>query len=328
MRGTSIVVAFGLGCSAPAKPDVATPPPPATAQKTGPKSWFAPKEVTSIAQLIPFQRWPGVPARAIGIVFVTGRQPWGGSIDHLRNVIDRSSYPQTYAFSAGRSSPHSVMWEATSGGALFMKDYSVCKPSGGELRLDATAYSEKSRNAYGLSRRAHIVELEVNHGQGGCGGTFVATASKILDGTPDIPMDPEAVILELRKRFDNVVATYSDKLVVDTSGDTNLKNVKRTQTVGILPTWIATTRQLEVLFVYRDLAEGDTQASRGRVDPFLLARPAPPQTRQVGHGVAMAARYTTDRTGRFLSEQIYLPSAFTEHDHGPRDWFNYANETP
>jgi hypothetical protein len=302
------LVVFALGCGSPAKPTpVVTPPPVETAPTTAPKSWFAPRQLPSIAKLIPHQRWPDVPGRAIGVVWVTGRQPWGGSIDHLRNV-DTHPFRQSYVFSVNRSSPYLMLWEATGGGEL-VKNRPVCSLGGGEVKYDAAEYNQRSRNAYGLKRRAHIVELEVNSGKGGCNVHFVATASKILDGTPEIPLDPEAVFVELRKRFDGVVAKYHDQLVFDATAvdAADVKNRKRSQYVGLLPTWIVTTRQLEVLFVYRDVAEGSIEG---------------PTPRRVAVGVAMAARYTVDREGRFLNEQIFMPSQFTDGDGGPRDWFN------
>jgi hypothetical protein len=162
-----------------------------------------------------------------------------------------------------------------------MKGWDVCVPGGGTARYDATAYNHRSRNPYGLRRRAHIVELEVNGGRGGCPNNyFVATAAKILDGTPEVPLDPEAAILELRRRFDELVAGHADQLKLATEADQ--EPVAR---VGVLPTWLPATRELEVLFVYRTLAGA--------------------------RGVAMAARYTVDRAGRFLHEQVFLPVAVT-----------------
>jgi hypothetical protein len=173
-----------------------------------------------------------------------------------------------------------MYWEATAGGEHFMKGWDVCIP-GAKARYDATAYNHRSPNAYGLKRRAHIVELEVNGGRGGCPNDyFVASAAKILDGTTEIPMDPEKVILDLRKRFDELVAGYAAELQPKEQG--------ADQTVGVLPTWLPEQHELEVLFVYRKMS-----AKHPR-------------------GLAMAARYRVDRAGAFLNEQVFLPTAFSE----------------
>jgi hypothetical protein len=291
----------------------------------GPTTTFRPQP---IAALIPFQAWPPLPGHAVGIVFASGRQPWGGSIDHLRGV-DINPQQQAYMFMADGSSPYAVHWHVKGGGPKVSPGYEVCvslKPTT-TARFDAAYFQPGDRNTYGLHRRAHIVDLEINGGRGSCGGSdFVVTAAKILDGTPDVPFDAEHVLLDLRRMFDERVKEHEAGLHAAMVEDKRvLEREKRERSIGILPSWRTHERELSVLFVLRDLHEGWIGMSRPAQELFAHPMRRPPE--RIARGAAMAVRYTVDHTGRVVGEELFLPSGFSEGAPGrDDDWYGKGND--
>jgi hypothetical protein len=309
-RAIRVTRSSGTGQYAPGGPPelVATAPPP----------------TISISRQIPFQQWPDLGDRVIGIVYAGGKEPWGGSIDHLRGV-DANPQNHEYVLAANGSSPYPLLWAASSGGSNFLPGVTVCIPGGATDKVDAALYKPGDKNAYKLSRRAHIVELVINGGKGSCGEQFVVTGARILDRTHAIPMDPEKTLLELRRRFDKLVAKHKTDLRATIEKlPLGVKNEKTTKDLGVLPSWLGPEEQLEVLFVYRELREGLKLSATWRPAPFLFARPRMPDPVRVAKGAAIGARYTVDKTGKFIGEKIYLPSSFTESDQtSPTDWYRY-----
>ena len=193
---------------------------------------------------VPYQQWPQVPARVIGILYVAGPQPWGGAINHMRG-IEASPDRREYKFGFDRSSPYAIYFESDGRGYNVLNDWQVQTPNGTML-IDSAMYLQDTPNAWGLHRRAHLVEIEVNRGQGGVGGHvhFVGTDVRVLDGTASHPLRVEDVLLQLTARFQQERGVRSQ---------------------GIWPTWIEREGVLEVLFyagsvvsLYRVSRDGQT----------------------------------------------------------------------
>ena len=74
-------------------------------------------------------------------------------------------------------------------------------PDGGMLQLDVAQFSPRVADPWGLSKQAHLVDLELNAGLGSqAGDLMVATNARVLDGTEVFPLDLEVVLTSLARR--------------------------------------------------------------------------------------------------------------------------------
>jgi hypothetical protein len=109
-------------------------------------------------------------------------------------------------FSVDRSMPFWVYFP-TDDGEQAHSPYSVTLPDGSPFETPvASMLRPGAPNDRGLSEIGHLVELEVNGGAGSREGHFVATAVRVLDGTPEIPMQTGQVLLALQARIDRLLA--------------------------------------------------------------------------------------------------------------------------
>jgi hypothetical protein len=217
--------------------DVPPPPPPPADVQQGPGH-------ASLEALVPFQQWPQVPARVRGIVYVAGPQPWGGAINHMRG-IEASPDRREYKFSFDRSSPYAIYFESDGRGYNYLHGWQVPTPTG-PMHINSAMFLQDTPNTWGMNRRAHLVEIDVNHGRGGVGGHvhFVGTSVRVLDGSASHPMRVEDVLLQLTARF---------------------QQERGQRSTGIWPTWIESEGVLEVLFYAGSVASMYRVARDGRV---------------------------------------------------------------
>lgn len=304
--------------------DPAAPPAPSSLVGAARPASYSEVQAVAISRLIPTSEWPDVPGRAVGVVFAAGPQPWGASVNNLRGFDTRPD-SEVYRFSLEGASSYGVYWMTTRGGMAFDRR----QPCKARRAFASAGFKPGDQNTHGLVRRAHVVELAVNSGVGGCGSEFVATGTRILDRTDAVWFDTETVLGQLRKRFDATVTAHANDLAsAMNEKHRKLEHDKREKLVAAMPTWLANERQLEVLFIVKDEHSGTIYGYGALAgDRTLFARPRPPDPIHFVHGAAMAVRYTVDHEGKLVGETVYLPAAYTAHrggdyyERGEDDWY-------
>jgi len=280
--------------------------------------------------LVPFQTWPELPGRAVGLLMASGQQPWGGSINWTRG-LEHDTARIEYRFLFDRSSPYAVYFVSDGRGFNYMRGWSVPTPGGGQSRHQGVAmFRPDTPNDLGLRRLAHLVEVEVNGGSGGKGIHFVITGLRVLDGTRTHPLHPDDVLVALRKRFDATLAGYRARttaiLYKARAGlPKDWKIPRRAEAqIAVWPTWVEKDSVLEAVFVARagEAAQGPaTETMRrcppcpctpdGKCAPCARCDPTPIVERPSRqYGWEVAATYRVDRSGRLSGETIYAPRAF------------------
>lgn len=280
--------------------------------------------------LIPFQTWPELGAHAVGLLMASGQQPWGGSINWTRGLEHGTSRVE-YRFLFDRSSPYAVYFVSDGRGYNFMRGWSVPTPSGQPARHQGVAmFRPDTPNDYGLGKKAHLVDVEVNGGRGGKGIHFVITKLRVLDGSKAYPLQPDGILVGLRNRFDATLASNRGrtKAILAKARASNPKDWKLAgrpdPQIAVWPTWIEKESVLEVVFIARasEAAQGPPIETMrqcpkcpctpdGRCAPCARCDPRPiveHPSRQ--YGWEIAAKYRVDRRGRLVSETLYTPRAF------------------
>ncbi len=325
MRAFALVV---LMTACVVQPADSTTPTPATTLKSGPVAGFR-GEVRSVTDSsldqIPFQRWHDVPSYVIGILYEAGAQEWGGSIGHGRN-LHTAARRNEYKFSFDGTSPYALYFESDGRGENFLTGWGVPLPSQQYEQYDAAMFDAATEDEWGLDRKAHLVELEVNNGKGGRGLHFVVTDARVLDGSEDYPLDPVAVLVALRRRFDQEVDARRDELAKHLAeakqraedavvGKRDPDKAKPTTQVAIWPSWHREDRRLSVTFVYRvggAIHETIPAENVKRPDcppgaPCVDWGPARPQPTSHAYGVEMGATFVVDASGEVTAVTIYEP---------------------
>jgi hypothetical protein len=160
-------------------------------------------------QRVRLAHWEHVPApdglplplagHVVGLLQAGYTRGWGQTESA---VMSRGAY----MFSVDRSMPFWVYFP-TDDGEQAHSPYSVTLPDGSPFETPvASMLRPGAPNDRGLSEIGHLVELEVNGGAGSREGHFVATAVRVLDGTPEIPMQTGQVLLALQARIDRLLA--------------------------------------------------------------------------------------------------------------------------
>jgi hypothetical protein len=116
-----------------------------------------------------------------------------------------------YSFSFDGSSPYSVYFEATGHGENRLEQWST-----GNLPrpYNVERFHHDTKNSWHLSKRVHLVQVEVNDGDGQAfsGIHFVATDVGVLEGTAEFPLDVEASMAEVTREFDQLLQKKSQAL--------------------------------------------------------------------------------------------------------------------
>lgn len=287
-------------------------------------------EVTNwkLKDLVPFQVFPAVPASLVGIIWSSGRQPWGSGYDH--GAMTSSSKDRLeYKFGVNGSSPYAVYFVSEGQGYNFLQNWSVPIPpsaNGGAnyVQYNAAMFSATTQNKWNLSRLAHIVEVDVNDKRGGVGIHFVITNARVVDGTPAFPPRADDVLIALRARFNTYLATQEDTIrakltkAVSTQPKTVHFGLQTIGPVGVFPTWNTARGAMEVVFTRQttQTGKGTPQRSANRCPPCPPGAPCAAcdenmfvRTPVVEISVPTAVRYIVDKSGEVIAETRYLPIA-------------------
>jgi hypothetical protein len=239
-----------------------------------------------IEPLVPFQQFPKLGAHVTGLLYGAGPQAWGTPFRFNGTPTDPKR--NEYVFSVDGSSAWSVYFTPPEGGMHPLKNWSFATPHGKSARHDIAWFGPANPNPWGLARSAHVVDFEVNDGDGGIGPTFIATRVR----TRDTPV--ERLLFALRRRFDGDVAanelSLDDLAAKAGSGPGGCTLGPRTRTVSVWPTWSAKDGALDVVFTMRETAPS-TQAC---VTNFALL---------------FAASYRVRPEGTLVRATLYAPMA-------------------
>jgi hypothetical protein len=304
-----------------------------------------------LEQQIPFQRWAPLPGRKVGLL-VAVNSPWGTLISWGRGmpaVPAQKPYSRVYWFLADGDSPRALYFESHGEGLNFLEHWTVPLPDGKSTFYDAAMFGPDMKNRFGLGKDAHLVELEVNSGQGAPGNYihFVATDVRLIDGRGDASLHADLVLGQASTEFRRFVDGQRGAI------DSAMKDVAKLAgkpfgpetsgaQEGVFPTWSGDDQHLRVLFVrheerssshtemrnvggecnkYRELplgADPVDDKARGPNAPMqmpgrtLHACPPPHQEPAVvtkGYGVEIAASYEFDASGKLIAVTEYLPAA-------------------
>jgi len=281
-----------------------------------------------LKDLVPFQAFPVVPPALVGIIWSAGRQPWGSGYEH--GAMPSSSKDRIeYKFGVNGSSPYAVYFVSSGQGYNFLSNWSVPIPraangGGTYVQYNAAMFNAKTPNNWGLSRLAHIVEVDVNDKQGGTGIHFVVTNARVVDGTSAFPPRADDVLIGLRARFNTYLATQEDTMRAKLTKAVNAQpktlhfGLQTIGPVGVFPTWNTARGAMEVVFTRQTTQTGQGTARRSvnrcppcppgapcaACDDRLFARP-----QSVEVSAQTAVRYVVDKSGEVIAETRYLPIA-------------------
>ncbi len=285
----------------------------------------------SHVQRVRLARWDHVPApdglplpldgRVVGVLQAGYTTAWGRTASA---VMSRGAY----MFSVDRSMPFWVYFP-TDAGEQAQSPYRVTLPDGAPFEAPvASMLRPGAPNDQGLAEVGHLVELEVNGGAGSREGHFVATAVRVLDGSPEIPMHTGQVLLALQARIDRILAR--DARAFESARRWGVVEQEERLVTG---TWDSQTQTLESVFRWELLArrEGDrVVVETERCPPCpcddgvcapcarCLATDHAYRIDEVRE-VEMAVVQVVDPRGRLLRETVLAPrtsrsEARTEHD--------------
>ena len=286
------------------------------------------REWRGYRQLIPGnQHWPVRAGRLRGLLVASGAQDWGATLNWSGGV---GAGRGEYQFFAEGASAVAIYFASEGEGISFLREWSVPTPAG-SAAFDAAQFLPETPNPWGLSRSAHLVEVELNGGRGGQGIHSVITDAQLLDGSVEYPIVVEESLLLARARFERWLALQEqarERLVREQrSALPEGFAVKRSRERTMLwPSWYDERGELEVLMAYtrREIAVGPERRSE--------ERPCPPCPCDPRHGCApcvqcvpdphprlvrdrrslflsVAAQYRFDRNGTLLHERRYTPYA-------------------
>lgn len=207
---------------------------------------------TAAIERVPFQTWPAVPGHVVGLLYASGPQPWGSAFEHGRGLATSPDRTE-YKFGFDRSSPFAEYFVSQGQGYNLLHNWNPSGPP-----HEAAMFLPGTPNPWGLSHIAHVVDLEVNDGQGAAANNihFVVTNARVLDGTAAAPLDPAAVLVSLRRRADTTVAAIQVQQAPRMAREEAAARARGAgpatgpnEVIGLWPTWVAADHALEVVFV-------------------------------------------------------------------------------
>jgi len=253
-----------------------------------------------------------------GLLWSGGLQPWGIGYDHGPSLNDPERIE--YKFSMKGTAPYAVYFVSKGEGHNFLRDWTVYVPTPpNQVKYNAAMFDPSTPNAWGLSRLAYLVSVDVNDQRGGAGIHFVITDVRILDGTPEFPPRVDDLLFGLRARFDKFVEAHQAD--IETSLQLKTRAIDPQfgaplaieKTVGMAPSWRELVRNVEATFTatMRYAGRGKTlrracppcqgPCTRCIDDPYLDVPTAI---------VTIAARYAVNGTGEVIAETQYTPIAY------------------
>lgn len=275
---------------------------------------------TGFLKRFPFQVWPSYKSTGRGLLVASNGKfgpllVWTRTVGRLLPSVRNSPY----WFLADGKSPVVVYFPSKGEGINFLRNWSVPAWTG-SATFDAAEFTPDTPNGFGLNSEAHLVEFEVNGGQGGSGIHFVMTKVKVLDGTKEYPLAPTKALESALATWKNWLASQTsnmDKLVADASRSTPGKpyGPERDEVNGAtIPTWLDTERTLRVSFYHQMTRTSTREVTRSR--PYHCPPGAPcaapmPETLTStrSYGVEAAMTIDIDVTGAIVNATSFGPSA-------------------
>lgn len=289
------------------------------------------------SDLVPFQSWIELPGSVVGMIWMAGPQAWGAGYEHSATPSQQASRDE-YKFGVDGTSPYAVYFQSDGRGFNFLRGWS----GGGRGVFDAAMFSATTPNPWGLSRRAHIVEVDVNARQGAPAGPhFVVTGARVLDGTSAYPPLADEVLIALRQRFDAVLGDERPELEglyssgVRSIGAPYAFGPPTAEPVGVFPTWRRDAGAIEVVFTSGARGEGRGATTTQAADcphcplgaPCMRCDPRPLDVTQTATvKVGYAIRYRVDARGLIVAETRYagrLETSRAEARNGGRNGGDY-----
>ncbi len=229
-----LAVALGTACGAkpPGRVGGTAPVASASAPASAPSGSAPPTEPTAERLVLgsPWAPSPRVPPKALDVTRVRSTAVEAWSEDALRAELgiatSASGSPTApdlpgvlrgalladagagagaetpYRFSSTGKTTATALFVSDGRGIGFAKGARRQTLDGRVLSIDVAAFARGTSNPWGLSNRAHLVEVEVDggHGDASHDGLFVVTNVRVLDGTAAFPLDLEAALSKLEAR--------------------------------------------------------------------------------------------------------------------------------
>lgn len=270
---------------------------------------------------------PALPGRVVGVLF-SSSEAWGDVLGHRAEQV--APAPR-FGFSTAGSRMMALYFASDGRGANFLEGWKVrvgppAAPR--QLRFDAAMFDAEVGAAFGLGRKAQLVELEVNAGAGSPGSDlhFVATKGRVVDGTERYPGRVDELLRLLRQRFDQLLTTErstADAAMAEWAAEIRRGNEQLTilpndEAVGAHPTWLPDAQRLDVLFYWRAIAtaRGPRVSQPQRCVPRSGGAPWNPcepiaVPRESNLGYDFAVRFTLSMDGRLHTETTFPIRRFT-----------------
>jgi hypothetical protein len=292
------------------------PPLPSVSISAAPGLRFAVVAQWTQADLVPFQEWHELPGTVTGLIWMAGPQAWGAGYEHFGGPSQQGDRDE-YKFGVDGTSPYAVYFVSDGRGYNYLTNWS----GGGRGAFDAAMFDCDTPNAWGLSRRAHVVEVDVNGRQGAPPGVhFVVTNARVLDGTSAFPPRADEVLLALRRRFDAVLADERPELdglyasAARAAGGEYSFGARTNDPIGVFPTWRRDAQAMEVVFTAGSSGVGRGPSTQGMDQcphcppgaPCMRCDPSSFQlTPTAVVKVTFAVRYRVDARGLIVAETRY-----------------------
>ncbi len=266
------------------------------------------------------------PPRAVGLLVSVAW--WASAPPSCRGAAPQDRVE--YNFSLGGS--HYALYFPSDGrGFNVLNNWSVDLPfqegGAGTFRIDAAMFRADTPNPWGLESCAHLVELEVNHGRGGRGIHFIATALRVVEGTEVFAGRAQEVLESLTGRFLASAEIHRGALREEFRRvQAQWARHRPPQELSIdrvemgpesaSATWNDDTHELEVVLQHRGQIKSSSVVGREVIPPSTCPPGAPCAYRESGTfdlvatwtlRAEFAVHYRVDREARLVEETIYLP---------------------
>jgi hypothetical protein len=274
---------------------------------------------TTLFDRIHQQGWPVLPGRAVGLLF-SQVGPWGSHVGWDPRLHGEHAFAgdARFLFASGISAPWVLYFQSRGTANMnHLVNWKVPLPGGQQGTYDADMLHPGIGAAWGLSKAAHLVEVEVNGGQGAASNIhFVATAVEVLDGTADYPIDPLLALGKARQRWDQLLAeqqaAVTDQLAVAGSTAT-LPGGQQPEEPrafdGMTATWLPEEKRLQVLYVRWVLqwTKVITPAPPPSCPPGAPCALDPDRVDFYGYGVELGLLMAFDHTGAVVVDEPHPP---------------------
>ncbi len=303
--------------------------PPSSEGEGAPRAGRCGEEVVAASEpssglleaLAPYATWRVLGAREQGLLLPASSR-WGVQAAWTR-VMGQLIFSDSlggYVFTSRGTNPWVIYFESSGEGRNFLRNWQRTLADGSVGLFDAAMFDPGTPNRFGLSRTAHIVEVEVNRGLGARSDLhFVATDVRLLDRTPALPIDPERALDEARRCFDDFVAGSRASLeaALERAG-ARLEagpgwEPEREQTLdAIAPTFDPDSRRLRVVFarrVVRTITRRETEMITPNCPPGAPCVPPHEEVivRTRGYGADLAEELEFDARGTLVRARVHGP---------------------